>query len=159
MLQTLATLDADLTCADSVYDQLEAACLPLITAFHNDLLVHDLAIIADHPGVPFLHWTRDTGTTIVMLTPAAEYPGRGVRVPYLFGTADRWHIVSQVTEIAAYHLKPSNDPARYTCHHWDGSRLRRITVEQAVKVAAEYRRGVESGWTQENRDRRISEWA
>jgi hypothetical protein len=142
----------------NIYQELEDRCLPLIQAFKDDLLVHDRKAIDDFPNTPFLHWTRDTGTTIVHLLEPGEYPGPGQRVPYLFGTADRWHILNGVRDMATYHVKPMNDPHKYTAHYFDGERLRPITVDKAVEIAEQYRRRTEALWHRENTDCRRDPW-
>ena len=127
-----------------IYDQLEAACLPMMTGYQTDLTQHDREAIEENPCVPFLHWMRDTNTHIDFLKDASEYPKAGERVRYLFGHADRWHIVGEVQSMAEYFTRPCNEPGRYTVHHYDGVKLRKITVEKAVEIARAYRKRIES---------------
>lgn len=130
----------------SVYDELEAAVLPRMTAFQTDLTKWDRAVLEKHPGCLFLHYHCDSNTYLILLMPPEEYPKDGEWVPYLFSQADRWHIVKQVTEMAEYYLQASTNPERYTCHYFDGKRLRKIDKEEAKRIAWVYRRGIESGW-------------
>ena len=106
-------------------------CLPLVEHYQADLLVHDKNIIQEHSGVPFLHWTRQSGTWIVFLYPSTSdrFPPRGVEVPYLFGKANREHIATQIGEVAEGIEKMSNT---LLTHYFDGKRLKRITVKQAT---------------------------
>lgn len=143
----------------TVYEQLVDACLPLIEAYHDDLVKHDKAWLEENPGVPFLHWTRPGGTTIFGLPAADTYPKSGEYVKYLFATADRWHILKEAVKAAEYHTMPSNDPEKFTCHHFDGTRLRKISVETAVDVARQYVRRIESEWQKQNRQRGLSAWS
>lgn len=122
----------------TVYDELEAACLPLIEAYQDDLLKHDRASIEANPGKPFLHWTRSTGTEIAFLLEKDDLPARGVVVPYLFGTADRRHMARHSLAHAEFHAKESNSPERYTVHYYTGKTLRQITAVEAVKIAREH---------------------
>ena len=130
------------------YDQLYAECSPLLEHYRTDLTEHDKRDISARPGVPFLHWTHDSGTTIVFLAPIddSEYPAYGVRVPYLFGAAGREHILDQKVIMAEYHTRPSNGPHRYTCHHFDGKRLKLVSVEKAVEIAKAYARPIQGVW-------------
>src|SRR5688572_17665714 len=128
----------------NVYDQLVAKTLPLITAYHADLLEHDKNEITRYPDTAFLHWTREYGTHILMLHPPSMYPAKYERVPYLFGTADREHILEQVLVIARYHADPKN--GSHTCYYFNGDTLKQVTNERAVTIAQEYLRSVRSVW-------------
>ena len=127
-----------------IYQQLETECLPLMTGYQADLTTHDKAAIEDNRCTPFLHWTHDTGTHIDFLMEASEYPKAGERVRYLFGEANRWHIVGEIQHMAEYFLRPCNEPHRYTVHHYDGVKLRKITVEKALEIAKAYRKRIEA---------------
>ena len=79
---------------ETAYNQIEKLALPFIEAFHDDLFKHDKNCIESHNiDTPFLHFTGSTGTHIVMMEPYEEYPGKNIRVPYIFGSADRWQIL------------------------------------------------------------------
>lgn len=136
----------------SIYDQLAETVLPLLTAYETDFTLHDRESLAARPGVPFLHWTHATGTTMAFLPDATdpEFPKCGELVPYLFGTADREHILQGKRTIAEYHASPSNGIGnRYTVHHYDGRKLKRITVQEAVDVVKSYARPIEAAWRME----------
>lgn len=128
----------------SIYEQLESRVLPLLKAYHRDLIVHDRAAMEKYPGVPFLHWTRECGTHITHLIPLELYPPAGVRVPYLFGHADRQHILDEIVRFAQHFVKPLETP--HICHHYDGTKLRQITNEQAVEIAREYYERIDREW-------------
>ena len=129
----------------SVYEQLEAATLPLIEAYREDLTKHDRSAIEESPDLPFLHWTRSTGTHIVFLQGDDTLPAEGERVKYLFGTADRVHIVRQVVEMARSFTRP-NDPPSSAVHYFDGRKLHAITAARAVEIAEQYRRSMFESW-------------
>jgi len=134
----------------TTYNDLEAAVLPLLEAYEVDLTKHDRKAIEDNAGVPFLHWTRQHGTHIVFMPPSEGYPKEGERIPYLFGTADRWHIIKDVTVLPEHFLKPRNTPA-IAVYHFDGQQLRKITVEKAKDIAYAYRYRIQTQWTSERR--------
>ena len=133
----MATLTKENRKTKTVYEQLVDECLPLVEHYQADLLVHDKNIIQEHSGVPFLHWTRQSGTWIVFLYPSTSdrFPPRGVEVPYLFGKANREHIATQIGEVAEGIEKMSNT---LLTHYFDGKRLKRITVKQATEIAKDY---------------------
>ena len=130
----------------SAYEQLEAAVSPILLHYRNDLLVHDRAAVEEHPGVPFLHWACDSHTHILFLIPPDEYPQAGKWIPYLFGQADRSHLLRQVTEMAEYFVRPTNNPDRYTVHHFTAGRLIKIDPRKAVEVAERYSRQIRHAW-------------
>lgn len=127
----------------SVYKQLRAACLPRIQAFHKDLLLHDRKLIAAHQGTPFLHWTRKTGTHILFLIGADEYPPNGTHVPFLFGTADRQHLLTQA--VAMTRLDNGD-----LVHYFDGQTLRVIDQRAAIEVGREYSSKIRGEWDAES---------
>lgn len=129
-----------------VYDELEAKCLPLIENYHTDLTKWDRQAIELHPCCPFLHWTRDTGTHIIMLTPEDSYPKRGERVRYLFGTADREHLLRQTLVVAEY----CDRETHLACHYYDGVKLRSISSQDAVSIVKQYMREIERNWRWSN---------
>jgi hypothetical protein len=129
----------------SVYEELEALVLPRLTNHQADLTTHDREAIAAHSG-PFLHWSWDCGTYLISLVPPDEYPRKDVWIPYLFGQADRWHLVKQVTEMASYFLNPTNNPERYMALYFDGKRIRKIDCKRALEIARDYRRATEDAF-------------
>lgn len=134
----------------TTYEQLAAAVEPHLEAYHDDLRRHDREWLEANPGVPFLHYTRRTGTDLVELAPIDRLPKAGERVPYLFGTADREHIVNMVRSLARYFAR-ENDRL---CHHFDGSKLRRIDGATALKLAEDYTRAMGREFDDERNGRR-----
>lgn len=130
------------------YSLLEAAVLPMMTDYQTDLTTHDRAAIEANPGCPFLHWASPSNTVIVFLLPADDpaFPPPGARVPYLFGTADREHLADEVVSMAEYHCKPCNRNPLRLAHYWDGKRLRRLDVGEALRVARVYRAALRHAW-------------
>jgi len=133
-----------------VFDKLKAICWEHIEAFENDLLVHDKAMIEEHPGVPFLHWTRASGTHMVMLLPTEQLSKAGEVVPYLFGTADRKHVAKGAVSIAEHCAGPDRSMHKVVLH-FDGKSFHRITVERAVTIAKDYYYGLLSEWGEAKR--------
>lgn len=129
--------------APAHFDQLTAACLPLIQQYHDDLLVHDRNAITAHPTTPYLHLTRDYGTYLTMLIPAADYPPAGVEVPYLFGHADRHHILKGISAHMEYGKKHHPNAL---LHYFDGKSLRTVTYPQADEITRQYCAAIKATW-------------
>lgn len=118
------------------FQQLSDRVKPLIRAYESDL-EHDRAIIARNVGVPFLHWTGESGTHIVMLISADSefFPKAGQEVPYLFGHSDRNQLAGKPLEFAQA-MGKFNYP---TVHYFDGYSLHKITQQRAEEIARIYR--------------------
>lgn len=133
--------------AKSRYSELVRLSRPFIEAYEDDLLVHDRNAILASPGVPYIHWTRDTGTWMTVLWPAdsESYPPKGVSVPWLFGTAQRETILEQKVSLAEYRNNPLNTET-LLCLYFNGKTLRKITTERAADIVADYERSVRRQW-------------
>jgi len=131
-----------------IYQQVEKKALPLIKAYHGDLLIHDKGTITENPGIPFLHFTGDAGTCLVLLIPAKDYPEAGKLVPYLFGVADRLHILKEKTKIVEC-MKSTNRQDLILC--FDGEMLGEITQEKAELIARKYQEKILSEWRKEEK--------
>lgn len=131
-----------------IFEELKEKALPLITAYHDDLLKHDKAAIEENSEVPFLHFTGDTGTHIALLIPAEKYPAKGERVKYLFGVASRYHILSQVGEMVRYMPQVNRQDLVL---YFDGKKLCEITQEKAEEVVKEYQCRINREWIQTDR--------
>ena len=130
---------------ENVYEQIKEKALPLIKEYHDDLLIYDKTAIEGNPNIPFLHFTGSTGTHIELLVDASEYPRKGERVPYLFATADREHILDQKVKIVDHMTKVNrNDLMLY--YPGDGKRVRTITHDKAKEIISKYRRRIEGVW-------------
>jgi hypothetical protein len=135
--------------AAKTYQELEAKSLPLIEAYHNDLIVHDRDTLAEYPGIPFLHFTGDTGTYMIMMLPCdhAGWPEENAKVPYLFGYADRWHILKGLGEYVDG-MKRLNRQALIL--HFNGKTFREIAQSDAEYIIEEYIRSITHSWTHKN---------
>ena len=126
-----------------VWDQLHAKCHPLMTDYFSDLDCDKETIVAGQ--VSFIHWTRKTGTYMVLLKAPDMYPPAGVSVKYLFSNANREHILNQVRETAQYWMRPSN-PKTEAVHYFDGKTLKRITLQQSDDLLKDYAKQVAECW-------------
>lgn len=129
----------------TIYRQLQAQCLKLMTHYQTDLIVHDRRSIREHKGTPFLHWTRALGTDICFLIPPGEYPPKGKSIPFLFGTANRERLLENVLLYAQCHIGRSASE-QLAVHYCDGEHLRSITCETAIDIVRAYALKVEWAW-------------
>lgn len=117
------------------YKQLEKESLPYIKAFKKDLLCWDKKALFEHAGTSFLHFTRETGTHIVLFHSADKYPKKNETVKYLFSYADRYHILNQVYETVKYLTsKEKHDLILY----YNGRTLKQIDKQRALDLALDY---------------------
>jgi len=132
----------------NVYDELFKRCSPLVEAYRDDLLVCDRGLIAMYPGRKFLHFTRNTGTFLHLMHPADDevFPPKGVRVPYLFGTADRSHMLEDVQKCVKSSCKSSST---LLILYYDGKRLQEVDRDKALTLWLDYAEGVCREWTKE----------
>lgn len=127
----------------NVYEELERKVLPKLEDFKTDLTKHDRECIERNPGTPFLHYTRSTGTIMVMLhaSDSEAFPAEGEYVPYLFGTADREHILDETWRMAQYCADRKED-----CLYFDGRSLKELSSADSVRIALDYGRKVRNAW-------------
>ncbi|MCK5614027.1 hypothetical protein KAR91_69835 [Candidatus Pacearchaeota archaeon] len=119
----------------SVYTEIKKKSYPIIEEYRNDLINIDKEWITDNPGVPFLHYTRNWGTHMIVLGPAEGYPKMGELVPYLFGQAGRDHILRQKMESAVYFDK--NEKIELI-QYYDGETVKTIDKKQALEIVRVY---------------------
>ena len=117
----------------NTYEQVKAKADPWIKNFRRDLLVHDKNAIEKDPGMPFLHFTGETGTYIEFLPGPEDYPKKGERVKYLFGTASRNWILSQRTSCVE-HMKKLNRQLLVLFFPGADKDVREITQEKAEEI-------------------------
>jgi len=132
------------------YETLASKVSNHIEAYMNDLTKHDRAWIEANPGVPFLHFTRSCGTHLLPLPDATSYPAKGQRVPYLFASADRDHMLSEVVSFCRHCTDCETTRAIY---HFDGRKLIHTSPDAAKETARQYQRRI---WAQWNRQEIMS---
>jgi len=128
-----------------VHQQLVDLVLDKMLLYQDDLTKHDkTAIDGCKEGTPFLHYSSQTGTQILMLISADQYPARDERVPYLFGTADRHHILEQIRSLSKYFV--TNPYYATWVHYFDGKQIKKTTVAKAVDIVEAYARNIRIAW-------------
>jgi len=128
----------------SVYMQMKEKSLPFIEAYIDDLIKHDRKFLKENPGVPFLHFTGETGTHLTPFWDVEKYPKKGERVKYLFGMVTREEWVREEMSVVPdmEHRYGRSDLALY----FNGKCLKEITYHDAAKLAKEYEREMLRRW-------------
>jgi hypothetical protein len=127
----------------TIFAQIRQCAEPLMRAFVSDL-AHDARWIDSHPGRPFIHVTRETGTELIPLPDANEFEDDAPQA-FLFSEA-------RPSEICRQYLSLLRGTLRTSAKGWlfcDGYRVHRRSAdqcarkyEQALRVAqARKRRG------------------
>lgn len=131
--------------ADRIYRQLFELTTAEIKDYRADLETHDRRAIEERPGVRFLHWTWSSGTFLTFLPPADAFPREGVTQPFLFGEADREHLLDSIVSMAEYFTLPYNRVPRRTLY-FDGARFQIISAQKALTIAKDYARAIRNHW-------------
>jgi hypothetical protein len=133
------------------YQELRSRSFPLLEGYHRDLLVHDRRWLRQHSGVPFIHATRKLGTELAPLFPPDHefWPRAGQEVPYLFGHADRHHILRGVRSAVEYFLSPTSSETLLWLYY-DGERFKEVTPEWVSRRIKDYVGRVELAWRNES---------
>ena len=130
-----------------VFEQLEELSRPLLKSFQSDLEI-DREMIETHEGVPFVHWTRETGTYMVHLVPPnhAGFPSLGEKVPFLFGKGDREKVLDGAIGIAQHCTEGGHLLALY----FDGKNLNPVSMERSLAIVESWARDVRKSWADPN---------
>lgn len=131
----------------TIYMQVKERALPLMTHYQTDLTKHDRNALRNHDGTPFLHFTRETATHIVFFDSAdsEKWPPHGERVKYLFGTADRYHILNELMATPNHYDDPLSLPCKLVLY-FDGYRLKEIDTKQAIAITQQYIADIKRQW-------------
>jgi len=124
----------------SVYMQLKEKASPFIKSYRDDLVKHDREFLRKNPGVPFLHFTGESGTHLYAMWPSEKLPGKGEVVKYLFGYSTREEIIeSEFSVIPSMKTRYGRgDMAMY----FDGQKLQEISYDKATRIAEKYIKSV-----------------
>ena len=130
---------------EHIYNQVVAKADSFIKYYRDDLLKHDKKAIMESDGVSFLHFTGETGTHIVLFHSPNDYPAKGDRIPYLFGTADRDHILDGMVKVVDHMKKATRQDVIlfWGQNNLDIKEINQDTAELLVRL---YRDGIKTSW-------------
>ena len=114
-------------------EQFIADSKSVIKSYITDL-DYDLAMI--DRGETCLIFTHECGSHAINLYDYADYPAEGVSVPYLFGHANRWHILKECSSI----LECESVKNAPLIHYYDSSvgRIKKVSFSQACELVTRY---------------------
>jgi hypothetical protein len=130
----------------TTYEMLYAAVDAAVQDNRTDLTVADRMEIDSRPGVPFLHYARRYGTTLIFFPIASDqqnWPAKGFERQQTYGLANREKILDYNLQMAR---RFANDGAVRLTHHFDGTHLHRISRVRAKYVADEYAAQITADW-------------
>lgn len=128
-----------------VYATIAKKSLKWLNSYKSDLIVHDKKTIENNPNIPFLHFTWNSGTYLMLLRSAQNesWPKKGEWVPYLFGHADREHILNQLIEV----MPAIGQNVVSLIQYYDGKKVSDIgTMDAASRIIRDYIRRVQVEW-------------
>jgi len=120
----------------------------MVTSYRTDFK-HDVKYAGEIGSIPFLHAAHSTGTHMIAFPPADSdlYPPHGVRVPYLFGHADRKHILKGVLDVVKWLVNERGYVLNgWVMHFYNGLTWKPITADKALQHARYYVAGVIETW-------------
>ena len=138
----------DITGEKPTFEQLVEKAGPVVNDYRGDLLKHDRREIEEFPQRKFLHFARESGTMMVTLGDQADYPAKGIRVPYLFGHADREQILRDKRSSVKYAL--DHEGYSKAINYFNGSRVVKVSAEKAWSLVNNYVDGILAGWNKRN---------
>lgn len=108
-----------------------------LEGYKTDLDI-DRKLIADYPGRPFIHITRDYGTHMTVLMNYEDYPKGGETVPYLFGTAGRYQLLDGVRDFYEAVLHTWRKPDIKKICYYDGKEVKKIDEDTGRAIIETY---------------------
>ncbi len=128
---------------EQVYKEVESKSLPLIKCFSEDLTEIDKRTILENKRqYPFLHFTGENGTYLIILAPIEEYPAKGEDIKYLFGHADRIHILGDKVRHIEWCVKESSK--REVVLYFDGTKVREVSEGEVLNIIYDYERNLKN---------------
>ena len=107
-----------------------------VTSYKTDIEI-DRKLLTKAPHIPRLFFVRDWGTHCISLLSEKDLPPAGERVPYLFGTADRKHLVRQAGVMMEY-FTGMNKEHHYDVYYVVQGHALEITLKEAATIVEEY---------------------
>jgi len=129
-----------------IYTELEKETLHIMTDYQKDLTTHDKNAITENAGVPFLHFTRQTGTYLTFLSTAESYPVG--KVKYLLGVSDKYQILNNKKQ--ALYSSTIKHMTKKICY-FDGRKLTVIGYNKAIEIMADYVIKIENIWSKQRK--------
>jgi hypothetical protein len=128
--------------AKQVHYELIMATEKVIKSYRDDLFVHDLSALEDmesrnHHVAPFFHIAYESGTILDFLYPMGDYPYGNSRIPFLFGTVDKFELLESVGNSLR---SGQAQHERALVHYYTGNgELQSVSLTEAGEIVAAYK--------------------
>jgi hypothetical protein len=134
-----------MTCTYAHFTEAVGNARAIMTDYFCDLQTDASIVSRFPPETPWLQAVRPTGTYLIIMPGSQDetWPAPGDKVPYLFGFADRDHILKGKVHVAEYVAK---DCPHHLFQYWNGRKLASITGEQVVLVLRQYQANILLAW-------------
>ena len=133
----------------TLYDQLYELSSPILKNYRDDLEHCDKEHCEAWPDVPFIHYTRENGTHMVVLQPSDQYPKDGEKVRYLFGEVNREGLLQKKMEEHDALMATFGSVIELILY-FDGADLVQIDADRARGTIFSYQCGVRTEWSQQS---------
>lgn len=108
----------------------------------------DKKTIDKNPGKKFVHITREHGTALILFSSLDQYPNKGERIPYLFGTTNREELIKGNLITIKHYI--NNNPI--SVNYFDGRTLKKIKPEAAEQIYTNHLNSIVNSWEEEHRN-------
>lgn len=132
------------TVLSKTYQELHKRSFPHLKHYHADLTKWDYISISENEGIPFLHFTREAGTHMIMFYPSNWYPVG--KVPYLFGTVGREHILMD-KKVSVEWVWENNRVL--SALYFDGRKFKEVDEAESNYLIDNYIRNIRNEWRKE----------
>jgi len=128
--------------AKEVHYELIMATEKVIKSYRDDLFVHDYSALEADANrnwkvSPFIHIAYESGTILDMFYSIHDFPYGDKRIPFLFGTADKFELLENVgNSLRSGQAKSDNA----IIHYFDGEVLRKISLDEGELLVTKYKR-------------------
>jgi len=128
------------------YTELRDNVQGFITNYKTDLTKIDRMFINKNPNQKMIHITRDSGTHLIEMVKASEYPDNGERVKYLFGTANREQILKDNINYIKSVFRAFGEKSIKAINYFNGVKWVKVTRGKAQTILDAYGKDIRIQW-------------
>jgi hypothetical protein len=138
----------NISTAKELYQAIENIAGKHVKHYKEDLTTHDKNSIERDSKTPFIHISRETGTSLQRFYKLDQYPKKGETIQYMFNAqAKRKQLLDGINTTIEHYLNWGPKTVLF----WDGKKLKRITPEQARNEFNQYERATNNAWEEADR--------
>jgi len=133
------------------YTKLRDNVQGFITNYKTDLTKIDRMFINKNPNQKMIHITRDSGTHLIEMIKASEYPANGEYVKYLFGTANREQILKDNINHINNVFRAFGEKSIKAINYFNGVKWVKVTRGKAQTILDVYGKDIRIQWNTRDR--------